>query len=327
MARDLDLRVLRYFVAVAEELHFGRAAARLYISQPSLSVQVHKLEDTLGTPLLVRTSRHVELTAAGVVMLEESHRLLANADRMVSLTRAAAAGVRGSVVVGFQANAAAELTPKIRAAFQALHPHVQVEMRSHDFVDPYLGLADGSVDVAFVRPPLMMQEWLAMETLFLEPRVLVLSSNSPLAQHEELTVEQVVQEPFVARKAPEYWRNFWLGTDSRDSHLVRVGAEASIVDECFEAILAERGIAFTQASTKRFYDRPGLAFVPVTDLPPCTLSIAWRTDANRPLVRDFVQTARTLAAFDIVPDTHHAAPALAVAVDRLSLTMEPRRPA
>lgn len=321
MTQDLELRVLRYFVAVAEELHFGRAAARLHISQPSLSVQVRKLEQTLGAALLIRTSRHVELTAAGVVLLEESRRLLANADRVVSLTRASATGVRGSLVVGFQANAAAELTPKILAAFQALHPHVQVEMRSHDFGDPYLGLADGIVDVAFVRQPLLMQQWLAMETLFVEPRMLVLSSNSPLAQHEELTVEQVVQEPFVARKAPEHWRNFWLGTDSRDSHAVRVGAEVSTVDECFEAILAERGIAFTQASTKRFYDRPGLAFVPVPELPPSTLSIAWRTDANPPLVQDFVQTARTLAAFGIVPDTHHGA--RGVAVGHLSLTTEP----
>jgi DNA-binding transcriptional LysR family regulator len=306
MSQDLDLRVLRHFVAVAEELHFGRAAARLYISQPSLSVQVRKLERTLGVPLLVRTSRHVELTAAGGVLLEASRRLLASAERVVSLTRDTAGGARGSLVVGFQGNAAAELTPKILVAFQALHPHVRVEMRSHDFTDPYLGLADGSVDVAFVRPPLLMQDWLAMETLFVEPRVLVLSSNSPLAQHEELTLEQVIREPFVARKAPERWRNFWLATDSRDSHRVRVGAEVSTVDECFEAILAERGIAFTQTSTKRFYDRPGLAFIPVPGLSPSTLSIAWRTDANPPLVPDFVQVARTLAAFDIVPDTHDA---------------------
>ncbi len=102
-----------------------------------------------------------------------------------------------------------------------------------------------------------------MEPLFAEPRVLVVSEHSPLAQHPELTVEQVVHELFVARRAPAYWRDFWLATDVRDGHPAAVGAEVATVDECFEAILAERGAAFTQASTKRFYGRPGLAFVPV----------------------------------------------------------------
>lgn len=303
MGRDLDLRVLRYFVAVAEELHFGRAAARLHIAQPSLSVQIRKLEHLLGTELLLRTSRHVELTAAGVVLLEESRRLLSEAERAIGLTREAGSGSRGRFVVGFLANAAAELTPKILAAFQQLHPHVQVEMRSHDFSDPYMGLGDGSVDVALVRPPLLVQDWLALETLFVEPRVLVTSANSALAQQVEVTVEQVLDQPFVARKAPDYWRDYWLATSSREGHPVNVGAEVVTVDECFEAILAERGVAFTQASTKRFYDRPGLAFVPVVDLPASVVSVAWRKDSEPPLVRDFVETARVLSGFDIVPDT------------------------
>jgi DNA-binding transcriptional LysR family regulator len=281
----LELRLLRYFVAVAEELHFGRAAARLHIAQPSLSVQIRKLEHGIGTPLLLRTSRHVELTA----------------DRAAELTRAAAQGARGSLVVGFQANAAAELTPKILSAFQVRHPGVQVEMRSHDFSDPYVGLATGSSDVAFVRPPLLMQDWLALETLFVEPRVLVVSSDCSLAQFDEVTLEQLADRPFVARRAPDYWRDFWLAADARDGRPVRLGAEVTTVDECFEAILARRGMAFTQASTQRFYDRPGLAFIPVRELSASPLSIAWRTDMDAPVVSRFVETARAAAAWPSVP--------------------------
>ena len=296
-----ELRALRYFVAVAEELHFGRAAARLHISQPSLSVGVRKLEHSLGARLFERTSRHVELTAVGAVLLEEARRLLVGADRLVAVTREASRGIYGTLVVGFQGNAAAELTPKILTAYQTRHPKVQVDMRSHDFADPYVGLANGSVDVAFVRPPLLVQSWLSIETLFVEPRLLVTSSDSPLAGRRRVSVEEVVDEAFVGRRAPDYWRDFWLAVDSRGEHEVKLGADVGSVDECFEAILAGRGMAFTQASTQRFYDRPGLAFIPVEGLPPSTLAIAWRNDMDAPPVDDFVETARMLAGLDLVP--------------------------
>jgi len=314
-----ELRVLRYFVAVAEELHFGRAAARLRIAQPSLSVQIRKLEHSLGAQLLVRTSRHVELTPAGEVLLAEAKKLLVSAERLAAATREAANGMRGTLVVGFQANAAAELTPKILSAFQARFPRIQVEMRSHDFADPYVGLSTGSVDVAFVRPPVLLQDWLALETLFVEPRVLVVSSDHPIAERPRISVADVVNEPFVARRAPEHWRDFWLATDVRDAHPVRLGAEVATVDECFEAILSRRGMAFTQASTQRFYDRPGLAFIPVTDVPPSPLAIAWRKDMETPPVRDFVETARMLAMCEPVPCSAPVVPGQPVApADRIA---------
>lgn len=299
---QLDLRVLQYFVAVAEELHFGRAAARLHIAQPSLSVQVRKLEHSLGTPLLIRTSRSVALTVAGNVLLNEAKRLISAAHRAVTLTKEAADGVRGTLIVGFQTNAAAELTPRILAAFKNNHPEIHVQMRSFDFADPTAGLADGSADVAFVRPPLPAADWLAMETLFIEPRVLVVASSSRFAGLPHISVEEVANEPFVARNAPDKWRDFWLATQARGGKPVRLGTEVATVDECFEAIMGERGIAFTQASTQRFYDRPGLSFVPVNGVPPSPLSIAWRTDINDELARAFVETARTLASFGGVPN-------------------------
>ena len=304
MPETPELRVLRYFVAVAEELHFGRAADRLHVSQPSLSVQIRKLEHSLGARLFDRTSRQVELTDVGAVLLEESRRLLVGADRLVAATREASRGVHGTLVVGFQGNAAAELTPRILTAFQTRHPRVQVEMRSHNFADPCFGLSNGSVDVAFVRPPLLMQDWLSVETLFVEPRVLVTSSSSPLAVREQVAVEDVLDEAFVARRAPDYWRDFWLAVSSRGSHAPKLGAEVAGVDECFEAILAGRGVAFTQASTQRYFDRPGLAFIPVTGLPPSTLAIAWRNDMDAQPVKDFVETARMLAALDLVPQAY-----------------------
>jgi len=140
-----------------------------------------------------------------------------------------------------------------------------------------------------------------MEPLFADGQLRVLRQRRVLGHHEHPGLEQVVHELFVARRAPAYWRDFWLATDVRDGHPAAVGAEVATVDECFEAILAERGAAFTQASTKRFYGRPGLAFVPVRDLPPSTLSVAWRKDAAGPLVHDFVKTARVLVLHPVSP--------------------------
>jgi DNA-binding transcriptional LysR family regulator len=300
---SLDLRLLAYFVAVAEELHFGRAAARLHIAQPSLSVQIRKLEHSLNTALFIRTSRHVELTPAGELLLDGSKRLLVEAERLAwQIHDAGRSGSGRRLVVGFQSNAAAELTPRILNAFHDLHPGIDVEMRSHDFTDPYVGLADGSVDIAFLRPPVLVADWLGIETLFVEPRVLVVSASSPLARLTEVSVEQLLDEPFVARKSPDTWRTFWLAEGSRQGVPIQLGAEVSTVDECFEAILSERGMAFSQASTQRFYDRPGLVFVPVIDIPPTMLSIAWRTDVDSPAVRDFVETAKAVASLSPIPD-------------------------
>jgi DNA-binding transcriptional LysR family regulator len=301
MTAEVDLRLLRSFVAVAEELHFGRAAARLHVSQPALSVQVRKLEHLVGVELLRRTSRHVELTPAGEVFLGEARRLLATAERAFAATREAARGSRGRLVVGFVGNGAAELTPRILSDFGAAHRHTEVEMRQFDFADPYAGLAEGSADAAFVRPPLQPREWLAMETLFVEPRVLVASERFGMAQAGSVRVEQLVDAPFVARRAPRYWRDFWLAADQREGQPVRVGAEAATVDECFGAILADRGVAFTQLSSQRFYARPGIAFVPVEGIPPTSVAIAWRRDAESPLVLDFVATALRAAALGSVP--------------------------
>jgi DNA-binding transcriptional LysR family regulator len=312
MNPDIDLRLVRSFVGVAEELHFGRAALRLHVSQSALSTQIRKLERIVGSTLLRRTSRHVELTPAGATFLDEARRLLADADRAFDAARAVARGLRGRLVVGFLANAAAELTPRILRSFAREHPGVEIKMRQFGFADPSAGLADAEANVALVRRPLAHFEGLESRTLFAEPRVMVTSDRSSFGGARSLSVEPLIDEPFVARRAPRYWRDFWLAVEQREGHPVQVGTEVATVDECFEAILAGRGMAFTQASTERFYARPGLAFVPMEGLPPSEVAIAWRDDAAGPLVREFVEIARREADMGppvpamVVPDTRTA---------------------
>ncbi len=301
MEPPFELRTLRYFVAVAEELHFGRAAVRLRIAQPSLSVQIRKLENGLGVPLFVRTSRSVALTQAGHTLLVEARALLADADRVTSVTRQAGAHDRRPIVIGFQANAAAELTPRILTLYSERFPLRRTEMQSRDLTDPFVGLSDGSVDVAFIRPASVLPAWLSAEVLFREPRVLAVNVDSSLAGSAAVSIEQLVDQPFVARKGPDPWRDFWLAADHRGGHTVRIGAHISQLEECLEAVISGRGIGFTQASTLRYYSRPGLTAVPVLDIPPSEMAIAWRLDNTSDLVRDFVETARAVAATSRIP--------------------------
>lgn len=134
-----------------------------------------------------------------------------------------------------------------------------------------------------------------MATLFTEPRVLAVSNESNLASRSSVHVDELLEEPFVARNAPDLWRDFWLATEARHSHAPVIGSDVSTVDECFEAILSQKGIAFTQASTQRFYSRPGLSFIPVTGLAPSVVSIAWRQDNEHWAARSFVETAQYTA--------------------------------
>ena len=114
-------------------------------------------------------------------------------------------------------------------------------------------------------------------------------------------VDELLMEPFVARNAPDIWREFWLANEARHDQAPVIGSDVSTVDECFEAILSQRGIAFTQASTQRFYSRPGLSFVPVTGLAPSVVSIAWRQDNEHWAARTFVETAQYVALSTPLP--------------------------
>lgn len=290
-----ELRVLRYFVAVAEHLHFGQAAKALHISQPSLSVQIRKLERQLHVQLLERTSRAVSLTAAGETLLTESRSLLAQADQLVRAVGALPRS-RRRLVVGFQANAAAELTPRIMEAFRAAHPDVEVVIRSHDLADPYVGLTGEDVDVAFLRKAGPGPDWLRTASLFVEPRLIAFLDDSPLSAFAgTVPFEAVVDLPFVARNGPDFWRDYWLAMDSRGSAGVRVGAEVTMLEECFEAVSLGRAVSFTQASTARFFARPGISYRPVESLSPSTLAVGWRSDNETELTAQFVGIARDVA--------------------------------
>ena len=306
----MELRHLRYFVTVAEELHFSRAAARLYLTVPSLSQQIRVLERHVGTPLFERDRRHVVLTEAGRLLLQHAEGLLANADRAMAEMRAYSAGLTGHLRIGLLIGNAANLTMPILESFRTTHPHVELSFVTLDFAGQLSGLLGNRVDVAFVRPPLE-DERLDVLTLAIEPRVAVVPARSELADAEELTVADVVDRPFIDRHGlamPASWTAFWLLTEERgglDAH----GPGSHRMMDSYETVLLDIALHKTMTTVPACVGRattdPAVKTIPLRGL-ECEIAVCSRRNDTSPLVGDFreiaAHTARQL--IHTVPGGH-----------------------
>ena len=192
----MELRHLRYFIAVADELSFTRAAQRLHTAQPSLSQQIRNLEDEVGTPLFERTRRKVELTEAGKVFLAEARLVVAQADRAVARARQVGQG-RATVTIGFVPAAEIRVFPVILPRLRLRFPEVNVELRSLPTAEQEDALLRGDIDVAFMRRPVVSPE-LRSEVVLTEPLVVVLPSGHPLAKLKRIAPAQLSGEPFIS---------------------------------------------------------------------------------------------------------------------------------
>jgi DNA-binding transcriptional LysR family regulator len=297
---NVELRHLRYFVAVAEEASFTSAARRVHVTQQVLSTQIRQLEHSVGAQLLERTSRGVRLTAAGEAFLDSARDIMSALDRGVSAARNAARVAAGRLSVGLSLAASGEIRTTLLAAFQSAYPHVDIDLRSFDLTQPAAGLLDHSTDVALVRPP-VAAPGLTLEPLDEEPRVFVLPSDHELAGRPQLTLADVAGLPWIAASpavdgcAPMSWRDAWLLVPRPGDAEPVIGGVARTIEEMRELIAAERGIGLCPASAEQFNPRPGVTFVTSKDAPPAQICVAWRTGDQRPEVQSFVAVARAVA--------------------------------
>ncbi len=289
----LDLRLVEYFVAVAEELHFGRAAERLHIAQPSLSQQIRRLEAQLGVSLLERNSRNVHLTPAGAVLLFEGRKTLGQAQRAIQATRAAGAP---RVTVGFYGSAANELLPDVLRAFGERLPSINVSVREL-LLGSIDDILDGSVDIAFTRL-LPGQTELEVEVLAQEPRVAALATTHPLARRQSLTFADLCDESFIVNPAAKHEGSpaRWLAEQQRNQLPGRVAASATSLQEILALVAAGRGVCLLPAAVVDHYPRAGVTYVPVTNADPAVVSLAWRRGPIGPAVEAFIETSRQVAA-------------------------------
>lgn len=199
MTTDVHVRDLRYFVAVAEELHFTRAAEKLYVSQPALSKQIRALERQLGAELFRRDRQGVALTAAGAALLPYAQRVLAVWAEGAAALAEVGAAERSTLVVGMSTSPGrGGLLPAIRSRFTAARPEANVRLRQVSWDDPTAGLADGDADVAFVWLPLPDAERYGWTVVAEEPRLVALPDTHPLAARAEVDFADLVDEPFLA---------------------------------------------------------------------------------------------------------------------------------
>ncbi|TXS48717.1 LysR family transcriptional regulator [Streptomyces sp. uw30] len=267
---DLDLRKVRYFVAVAELLHFGRAAEQLHIAQPVLSRQIRALEKDLGAELFVRDSHGVTLTAAGTQLLDDARQLLASADATRRRVRGAAHGPR-RFVVGFRAGVV--VTPAVRA-FGAAHPDVDVMARRVEWDDQERLILDGTVDLAYVRHPIR-EQGLQLLPLYTEARVAMLPAEHRLAGKQELLRADLDGETWLRYVDPR-----------PDDVPIRT------IEEKFERVAAGTGITLVPVSVAEQYSRPDITYVPVTDAAPDEVLLAWDAGRRSPLIAQFVAAAQ-----------------------------------
>jgi DNA-binding transcriptional LysR family regulator len=290
-----DFRGLRYFVAVAEELHFTRAAERLYIAQPALSEHIRRLEAEVGIELLQRTTRRVELTAAGEQFLSRARRILAEADEALAEASRAAQGELGTIRVGTGATAGLAHVPRVLRALREAYPLVHLDLRQIDWEDHFGGLRDGSADAAFVWLP-FEHAGLASAPFHSEPRVAALATGHPLAAEPDLRMEQLVDEPWPWVETDPAARAFWTGADLRGGAPAPRGPAVRSMEGMLEAVRAGLCVATVPRSQALVSALPGIAFRPVADVPPATLALAWRTADETPVVRTLVEIARRVAA-------------------------------
>ncbi|MFE9704399.1 LysR family transcriptional regulator [Streptomyces sp. NPDC005930] len=304
MTTDVHVRELRYFATVAEELHFTRAAERLYVSQPALSKQIRALERQLGAELFRRDPQGVTLTEAGAALLPHARRVLADWSEGAAAVEAAREARRGTLVVGMSTSPGrGGLLPAIRSRFTAAHPGAALRLRQLSWEDPTAGLADGTVDVAYVWLPLPDADRYAWTVVAEEPRLVALPDTHPLAARPVLDFADLTDEPFLALP-PEagVLRDFWLALDERRALAAgppRVGAEISGTEETYEALVAGLGVCLVATGNAPLITLGGVTTRPVRGLSPSRYALARRReDEERPLVRGYVEACRRVARRD-----------------------------
>lgn len=289
------MRDLRYFVTVAEELHFTRAAERLYVSQPALSKQIRALERQVGVSLFRREPRGVSLTEAGEALLPHARRVLAAWTDGEAAVAKARAAQRSTLVVGMSTSPGrGGLLPAIRSRFTAAQPRASVRLRQVSWDDPTAGLADGSADVAFVWLPLPDAARYAWTVVAEEPRLVALPGTHPLATRAEIDFAELADEPFLALPAATgVLRDHWLALDARGGRPPRIGAEVASTEETYEALVAGLGVCLVAAGNAPLITLGGVVTRPVRGIGPSQYALAWRKeDAERPLIRAYVQACR-----------------------------------
>ncbi len=291
----MELRHLRYFLAVAEELNFTRAAERLGISQPPLTQQIKALEAELGVPLFDRSAYRIELTDAGRVFAAEAARILGDARSAVQAARRAATGATGRVRVGFTESASfSPLVTSTLRSFRSDYPAVEMSLHEHPSTELTVALRAGRIDAAFVRPPLPAQRGLTLDLLEKEPLVAAIPSGHPLAGRSQIELGALAAETFILypRAVRPGLVDTVISACESAGFTPKVGQYAPQLSSTINLVAASLGVSIVPSSM-RCLQAHAVTFLPLSGDPlHALLGIAFRTDDGSSAVRNFIDTAR-----------------------------------
>ena len=290
----LDLHRLRYFLAVAEELHFGRAARRMHIRQPPLSQQIRRLETDFGVQLFDRSNRRVRLTEAGKMLLVESRRILADAERVVEAVQRASRGELGHLVIGFISSASYEILPVALGRFRERYPKVRLIVQEASSSDQIDGLRAGRLDLAFMRGPTSSADDVSVETIAVEHIVAALPKQHPLANHKTVSLASLADEPFISypRSQAKMFSQQLQAACLQEGFSPNIVQEATPIPAIVGLVAAGLGVAPLPASAT-YIGLPGVVYRRF-DPPTFSLdmAVAWKTDARSELVQAFLEVLR-----------------------------------
>jgi DNA-binding transcriptional LysR family regulator len=289
----MELRQLRYFVAVAEELHFRRAAERLHMSQPPLSNQLRRLEEELGCPLMTRSRRRVELTPAGEAFLADSRRVLAELDEAAQTARRIHSGRAGRLRVSFVGSALLSLVPNVVRHYRSVRPDVELQLRERSTEEQLSELRAGTIDVALVALPVDAPD-LRTEVVLRERAVAALPAGHPLARLRRVPLADLAAEPLVLfpREQAPGLHDRLLASLSGPDGPPAVAQYAPETQTIVALVAAEIGVSLVQASVQRL-GLPGVTYRPVVDGPTVELAALLRPGEERRTALDFVEMARS----------------------------------
>ena len=289
----VDVKAAEIFVAVAEELHFSRAAARLHMTQPAVSRQVARLEAALGVALFKRSHRRVELTTEGHAFLGAARDLLAAARRAVEAARLTSRGGAGFIRVGSAGIYPNELAGHVVHAFGREHASVEIRLTQSSYVTrPLAGIDRNVVDVAVVRAP-VLASGVDFEPLIQEPRLLAVAARHRLAARHIVEFEELAGEGVVSSLHwSQHLRDYWAGVEDGRDAAYRVTVLATSPGEWLSALADGSGISLCPASIASYYLRDDLRYLRVGRLAANAVGLAWRQDQLGPLLRNFVDSTR-----------------------------------
>jgi DNA-binding transcriptional LysR family regulator len=300
----VELRHLRYFVAVAEELHFGRAAERVGIAQPPLSKQIQQLEDEIGVKLFKRSKRRVSLTHAGKTFLNEARQTIDLSERAVRLAQRADRGEVGRLVVGFVGSATYSFLPYALRSFRTRFPHVELVLRELTTYEQLDGLHRKAVDAGFVRQP-VKDDALFIETLLEEPFIVALPSQHVLASRPRISLRTLAQEGFVmfSQQQRTTFHDQVIALCHEAGFSPKVVQEAVRIPTVLGLISAGMGLTLVPASIQKL-QFAGVVYRDLAEVDRMTaLAMEYRRDDESPVLRSFLNVTRELTAQTHGPNT------------------------